>query len=108
MTIVLVIAGAILASVFGWFIAGRIRRAAVLVQVARGHGRWRLTVPAAVKSRDELGAMADALSTAQRSVSSTLAEVVENVSSGRCGRRVVGRVRTGIRRVEERQPRPVS
>ncbi len=82
MTIVLVIAGAILASVFGWFIAGRIRRAAVLVQgslEAMADGDF--TVPAEVKSRDELGAMADALSTAQRSVSSTLAEVVETSAS---------------------------
>lgn len=81
-TIVLIVAGAVFAGAFGWFIANRIRRAAVQVQgslEAMAGGDF--TVPAAVGTRDELGAMADALSTAQRSVSSTLAGVVETSAS---------------------------
>lgn len=82
MTIVLIAVGAVAAGAVGLFIAGRIRRAVAQVQGSlEAMARGDFTVAADVRSRDELGAMADALSTAQRSVSSTLAGVVETSQS---------------------------
>lgn len=78
----LIVVGALASVAVGWWVASRIRRAAHAVQrslVALAQGD--LTVPANVRSRDEVGDMANALTAAQESLRATMEAVVASAQT---------------------------
>jgi len=79
---VLMVVGVLSASVLGWFVARRIKRAAgALKRSLDALAEGNLTVAAEVNSSDEIGDMAASLAKAQASLRETMSEVVASAQT---------------------------